>query len=100
MYEVMAVAGAVWSCPYAWKGPALVTLGKEINCQESKQERQGVQIERVCDKLALKKEGREEKEWENEQERRHHQEEREEQAFQAEQWRNAMAMIVHENPII
>ena len=31
MYEVMAVAGAVWSCPYAWKGPALVTLGREIN---------------------------------------------------------------------
>ena len=31
MYEVMAVAGAVWSYPYAWKGPALVTLGREIN---------------------------------------------------------------------
>ena len=31
MYDVMAVAGAVWSCPYAWKGPALVTLGREIN---------------------------------------------------------------------
>ena len=30
MYDVMAVAGAVWSCPYAWKGPALVTLGREI----------------------------------------------------------------------
>ena len=39
MYEVMAVAGAVWSYPYAWKGPALVTLGKEINSQESKQEK-------------------------------------------------------------
>ena len=31
MYDVMAVAGAVWSYPYAWKGPALVTLGREIN---------------------------------------------------------------------
>ena len=31
MYDVMAVAGAVWSCPYAWKGPALVILGREIN---------------------------------------------------------------------
>ena len=31
MYDVMAVSGAVWSCPYAWKGPALVTLGREIN---------------------------------------------------------------------
>ena len=31
MYDVMAVAGAVWSCPYAWKGLALVTLGREIN---------------------------------------------------------------------
>ena len=31
MYDVMAVAGAVWSYPHAWKGPALVTLGREIN---------------------------------------------------------------------
>ena len=31
MYDVMAVAGAVWSYPYAWKGPALVTLGREMN---------------------------------------------------------------------
>ena len=31
MYEVMAVAGAVWSYPYAWKGLALVTLGREMN---------------------------------------------------------------------
>ena len=35
MYDVMAVAGAVWSCPYAWKGPALVILGKEINGQKT-----------------------------------------------------------------
>ena len=39
MYDVMAVAGAVWSYPYAWKGPALVILEKEINGQESEQER-------------------------------------------------------------
>ena len=38
MYEVMAVAGAVWSHPYAWKGLALVILGKEINGQESEWE--------------------------------------------------------------
>ena len=38
MYEVMAVAGAVWSRPYAWKGPALAILGKEINGQESEWE--------------------------------------------------------------
>ena len=31
MYDVMVVAGAVWSCPYAWKGPALDTLGREMN---------------------------------------------------------------------
>ena len=31
MYDVMAVAGAVWSYPYAWKGPALVTLGRGID---------------------------------------------------------------------
>ena len=31
MYDVMAVAGAVWSYPHAWKGPALVTLGRKIN---------------------------------------------------------------------
>ena len=37
-YDVMVVAGAVWSCPYAWKGPALVILEKEINGQESEWE--------------------------------------------------------------
>ena len=31
MYDVTAVAGAVWSCPHAWKGPALVTLEREMN---------------------------------------------------------------------
>ena len=39
MYDVTAVAGVAWSCPYAWKGLALVILGKEINGQES--ERRG-----------------------------------------------------------
>ena len=42
MYDVMAVAGAVWSCPYAWKGPALVTLGREINENKRLRERIGV----------------------------------------------------------
>ena len=41
MYDVMAVAGAVWSCPYAWKGPALVTLGREMNENEWLGERIG-----------------------------------------------------------
>ena len=42
MYDVMAVAGAVWSYPYAWKGPALVTLGREINENKRLRERIGV----------------------------------------------------------
>ena len=49
MYEVMAVAGTVWSCPYAWKGPALVILGKEINGQESEIGMVKGVKERVCD---------------------------------------------------
>ena len=52
MYEVMAMARAVWSRLYAWKGPALVILGKETNGNKWKQmarERNRNGKERVCD---------------------------------------------------
>ena len=49
MYDVMAVAGAVWPCPYAWEGPALVTLGREINENKWLGELNRSSKERVCD---------------------------------------------------
>ena len=55
MYDVMAVAGAVWSYPYAWKGPVLVTLGREINENKWLGERIGAEGERVCDITPLLK---------------------------------------------
>ena len=61
MYDVMAVAGAVWSCPYAWKGPALVTLGREINENKWIGERVGSNRsakEGVCDITPPLKESR------------------------------------------
>ena len=53
MYDVMAVAGAVWSYPYAWKGPALVTLGKEISENKWLGERKRNAEQRVCDKMQM-----------------------------------------------
>ena len=78
---------------------SFLLLQKVVNTMERCNEKQE-SIAHANYQLALKKEEKEGKEWENKQECQHRQEEREEQAFQAEQWRNAMAIIVHENPII
>ena len=60
MYDVMAVAGAVWSYPYAWKGPALVTLGRGIDENKWLGERIGAVnrgfVTDILDRLLLVKE--------------------------------------------
>ena len=58
MCEVMAVAGVVWSGPYAWKGPVLVVLRKGNKWPRERNRSGEKTMERVCDITPPLKESR------------------------------------------